>query len=274
MLAGLEKQRAAVEARARQLEERCAKPSPELVAREHQAQQAAKSLQIRKRELEQAEAALAALGEETEKLRAGLIDDRRKAADDARAQRQRMALEHRGALAELEEKRRSLARRSEHADHCRAALEELRSELERMHRETLEIRLATEELWVELSGAAPPARLTRSLSQIRSKLAEQHRRANDELAQQKRELDAIRGELAGQHEKLVLQKQALKRWADRREEEIEAQAARLVAREQELDTQETETTDRARRWQTERLGYQQEIQRLRARRPEPAVAAT
>ena len=78
-------------------------------------------------------------------------------------------------------------------------LEELRAELGRMHRETLEIRLATEELWVQVSGVAPPAVLTRSLGQIRARLADHYRLAGSELDEQKEELQTIRCELAEQH---------------------------------------------------------------------------
>ena len=74
---------------------------------------------------------------------------------------------------------------------------------------------------------------------------------------------------------LVQQKDSLRRWADQREEEIESQAARLVAREQDLDSREADVADHSRRWQTERLGYRQEIERLRARmgQSEPVGAA-
>jgi len=158
---------------------------------------------------------------------------------------------------------RTLEQDSHTSDECRASLLALRSELETMHRETLEIRLATEELWVQLSGSAPPAALVRSLTQIRAKLAEEYRRANEELARQKQQLEGIRRELSQQHARLVQQKRKLDRWAARRQEDIQQQAARLVAREEELQSQGADLSNLARRWQTEQLGYQQEIRRLR-----------
>jgi DNA repair exonuclease SbcCD ATPase subunit len=138
------------------------------------------------------------------------------------------------ALDELERKRQAIQRRADHVDHCRASLVQLRDELTHMHRETLEIRLATEELWVQLSGAAPPAALTRSLGRIRTKLAEQYRQANAELAEQRKELEAIRCQLLQQHEALAAEKRRFDRWAADRQEEFEQQASRLIAREQQL----------------------------------------
>ena len=89
-------------------------------------------------------------------------------------------------LAELEEQRRAVARRSEQLDRSRAALEQFRGELGQLHRETLEIRLATEELWVQLSGVAPPAALIQSLGGIRNKLAEHYRSAQSELRRERK----------------------------------------------------------------------------------------
>lgn len=274
-LAGVEKHRAAVEARARCLAEQAARPTAKMLAQQQELDRAMEALLVREHRLEESELALEVLRKETETLRDQLIADRQRAEEDAHAQRRQMADEQRRAMADLEKKRQSLARRSEHVDHCQASLEELRGELDQMHRETLEIRLATEELWVQLSGAAPPASLTRSLSQIRARLADRYRLANDDLARQRRGLETIRDELTRQHDKLAQQKDAVRRWSVQREEEIEAQAARLVAREQELDRQEAEMENEARRWQAERLGYCQEIQRLRAelRRREPATAS-
>ena len=47
-----------------------------------------------------------------------------------------------------------------------------------------------------------------------------------------------------------------------------------MAREAELERQEATFNDRARAWQVERLGYEQEIRRLKAQpqMPEPAAA--
>lgn len=138
------------------------------------------------------------------------------------------------AMAELEQRRQAVQRRAEHVDQCRAALVQLRDELGRMHRETLEIRLATEELWVQLSGDAPPAALTRSLGRIRTKLAEQYRHANAELAEQRKELEAIRVQLVEQHAALAVEKRRFDEWIADRQQELDQQASRLVAREDEL----------------------------------------
>ena len=237
--------------------------------------EAQQSFDRRQQELDQAEALLAEARSDMENLREELIRKRQQIDEEARLQRQRMAAEQRRAQDELDKKRQSLERRGEHVDHCRAALQELRAELERMHRETLEIRLATEELWVQLSGAAPPAVLTRSLGQIRARLADHYRLAGSELDEQKEELQTIRCELAEQHEKLLQQKQQIEEWSGRRQEEIQQQAARLVAREQELEHQQSQFEESAQQWHAERLDYEQEIRRLRQqpRAPEAAIAS-
>ena len=144
--------------------------------------------------------------------------------------RERLEEEHRRALANLEEQRRIVRRRSEHIDRSRTAMEQLRDELGRLHRETLELRLATEELWAQLSGAAPPAALVQSLGRIRSKLAEHFRLANAELRGQKEELRKIQQELVEQHQKLAEEKREFDHWAAARQNEADQQAARLAAR--------------------------------------------
>lgn len=136
--------------------------------------------------------------------------------------------------AALEQKRRLVERRAERVEQSRAVLENLRSEVSNVHREALEIRLATEELWARLAGAAPPAALTRSLGQIRAKLAEQYQQANAELAEQRREIKVLRGQLRPQFEKLTEQKRQIERWAAACQEECRQQADRLAARELEI----------------------------------------
>ncbi len=122
--------------------------------------------------------------------------------------------------ADLNRRREAVQRRDGQVDQSRIALRQLRAELARMHRETLEVRLATEELWSQLSTVAPPEALTRSLGRIRSKLADDYRRANAELIDRKTELETIRGQLATQYEALVQQKRQFEQWADAKREEI------------------------------------------------------
>jgi chromosome segregation ATPase len=169
------------------------------------------------------------------------------------------------ATAELAEQRQAVQRRADHVDQCRAALDQLRGELENVHRDTLEIRLATEELWVQLSGAAPPAALLAALGRIRAKLARQYTQAAAELVERKKELKTIRGQLNGEHEKLVEHRLRLEQWAAQRQEVCQQQAARLVAREEELRREETWLREQSRRWQAERAAFQRELRRLRAK---------
>ena len=276
MLAQVERRRHAVEARAVESQKKAAKPGKELLAREEAVRRTLETLQARGCRLDESEARLAEAHGEVQKLRQQLCDARRELQEEHRRQRQRWAVEQHRVTADLEKQRQAVQRRGDHVDQCRAALEELRGELGRMHRETLEIRLATEELWVQLSGAAPPAALTRSLGRIRTKLAEHYRTANAELHTKKDELESIRSQMAEQFEKLLRQKRDFEKWNSVRQDETQQQAARLVAREQQLDQKDAELADRLHGWQAERLDYQQEILRLRAQlsqREEVAVPA-
>lgn len=203
---------------------------------------------------------------EAELLREQLRQERQQLSDEARRERRRMADEKRATLAEVEKQREAVRHRAEQVDGSCAALEQLRTELARMHRETLEIRLATEELWVQLSGVAPPAALTSSLSGIRSKLADHYRFANAELQEQKQELESIRRQLVEQYDKVVRQKQYYDRWAQQHQQDAEADASRLAARETELQQLQAELADRSRQWQAQRLNFEQQIRQLTAER--------
>ena len=167
-------------------------------------------------------------------------------------------------MADVEEKRQAVQRQAEHIDQCRAGLRQLRPELGRMHRETLELRLATEETWAQLAGAAPPAALTRSLGRIRAKLAEQHRQADAETAEQKKELESLREQLVAEHEKLAAHKRQFEQWAAGCYEDCQLQASRLVAREQQLHDEKADLRQQLQRWQAERLRYQIELRRLQS----------
>ena len=180
--------------------------------------------QLRRRQLENADSQLAETQAEIQKLRDQLRSRQRSLADETAVLREQMAAEHRNAMDDVELKRKAVQRRADQVDRSRAALKQLRAELGRMHRETLEIRLATEELWVQLSGAAPPAALTRSLGRIRSKLAEQYRHANAELIEERKELEAIREQLTNQHESLLKQKRRFEKWVGGCQEECQQQA--------------------------------------------------
>ncbi len=254
--AGLEEREADSKTREAELERR---------VRESDATRAARATaqrSSRRQELEMAESRVEQARAEAEDLREQLRQAREELSEEARQQRRRLAEQQRAALAEIDRQREAVRRRGEHADKAHTALEQLRSELGRMHRETLEIRLATEELWAQLSGAAPPAALTKSLSGIRSKLADHYRLANAELRQQKMELEAIRRQLAEQYDKVLRQKQDYDRWARQHQHDTEADASRLAAREDELCQLQAELNDRAVQWQVQRLDYEQQIRRL------------
>lgn len=265
LLAGLQRRRRALEAQEARLQGPSAQTGPDLLAREQALRPTAEALEARQGGLHQAESQLADARAQTQQLQRQLLEARRQVDEEASSQREKLAAEQRRAAAELERKRQAVERRSRHVDERRVALEQLRDELGRMHRETLEIRLATAELWVEVSEAAPPATLTRSLGRIRSKLAKQYRQGDAELQRRKQELQGLRDQILGQCEQLSRRKRDFEKWADARQQDIEQQAVRLIAREAELKQRENELADQTHRWQIERLECQQEIRHLQTR---------
>jgi chromosome segregation ATPase len=237
--------------------------SDRLSSREKRLARWAEELAGKQRELEDAERRMVEAQAEVDRIREQLLAERKTHREEVRNQWQQMATDERRAVADLEKKRELLERRADHVDQCRAALEQLRTELKRLHRETLEIRLATEELWAQLSDAAPPAALTRSLGRIRTQLADEYRLANAELVEQKKELASIRDQLVEQYEKLRHERRQFDCVAAARRQEADEQAARLIAREQELEDAESRFAAQSQRWESERREYEQEIRRLR-----------
>lgn len=269
-LSGLERRRSGVESKAQRLLEKASRPSKELLAREETSREATEEFQRRRQRIFETEQSLAAEQCEVQQLHRQLLAQRQELDRLEQKRRQEAADQRDKMQVELEAKRKQLALRGAELDRAQTALRHLRAELSEMHRETLELRLATEELWMQLSGAIPPATLTRSLSRIRGSLAETYRAENAELARRKLELRSIGSQLAEDHKCLQHQKGELDTWIILREREIEQQAQRLVARERELHEQETGFEEKARGWTTARLEYQQEIRRLREQLDEAA----
>ena len=234
-----------------------AQPPPvheEIEAQRQAPRQQADALTARQQQLDDAEARLEGQRRaEIETLHVQWTADGARLLEESQTERDQLAAAHRRALAEVEEKRRTLELRNEQIDKSRSALDQLRADLARMHRETLEIRLATEELWAELSHDAPPAALTRSLGRIRTKLADHYRMANSELHQRKLELEQLRDQLAEQYQRLLKQKLQFEVWSGECREEVERQSQRLLARDHEIDRHAAELQEQTRQWQTERL---------------------
>jgi hypothetical protein len=236
-----------------------------IVVQDEAIQRKAESLADRERQLAELDAELGVQREALQKFHEQLTAERQLLEEQSRAQKEHLATEEARLAAEIERQRGEVQRRGEQVDQTRAALEQFREELGHMHRETLEIRLATEELWAELSGSAPPAALTQSLGRIRSRLADHYRAANADLQLKRDELQGLRDQLSEQYEKLVRQKRSFDTWAAECREEVDRQAARLQARGDELDRREAEMGEYARVAQAEKLEFQQEIRRLRAK---------
>src|SRR6185436_5043648 len=153
-------------------------------------------------------------------------------------ERRSISAQQQVAQSEQQHREQQLDQREAEIDARENALAQLQAELRSTQREVLEMRLATEETWAQLSGALAPASLTRSISQVRAKLADHYRVTLDELGQRSVQLEAVRRDLSQQLQSLESQRAQMNAWAERRHTDIEAQAARLVSREQELDRQQ------------------------------------
>jgi hypothetical protein len=262
LLRGVERRRAAVEARDAELCDRERLLTTGWQQRTAELDQVAASQQVRQQRLADAEAVLTHDQQELHALRRQ-FDVEREEFEVRRGQQQREidALRQAAEL-QLTEQQAALRRRGEQLDQRRAALDQMQADVRRAQREALETRLATEELLAQVAGSIPPATITSSISRLRGKLADHFRLATTDLAEQKQELEQLRGQLVEQHERLSRQKGEVQSWVRSRQEELEQQAAQLVGREQELDWQEEQIAHLKLRWQDERLGYQQEIRRL------------
>ena len=226
------------------------------------AQQAAEEYRVRKMQLDEAESLLIDALADLDTHRQAVVTERKQAERDARAERRHIAAVQHAAEIELMQKRETLQRRSEQLDSRQAAMEQMRTELTQLHRETLEMRLAIEETWAQLSGIAPPALVTQTLSRIRSRLADSHRLEIDELAARKDELEAVALKLVEQHEKVAAQKKEVQTWARHEREEFERLAAQLAAREKAVEQDAARIESKQTEWISERRKYQQEIRRL------------
>jgi chromosome segregation ATPase len=229
-----------------------------------QLQEEVRKFTARRRYLDEAEAQLA---QEKAELANGiqeLANHKRQLEEHAVRERRALAAQQQVSQTELQHRTQQLEQRETEIDSREGALVQLQAELRTTQREVLEMRLATEETWAQLSGALAPASLTRSISQVRAKLADHYRVTLDELAERSTQLETVRRELSQQLQSLESQRAELNAWAERRHSDIEAQAARLVAREQELDRQQLNYEQMESQWHIERSDYQGEIRRLLA----------
>lgn len=196
---------------------------------------------------------------------------------DAELLRGRQALHADAAKQQAEFKLQSdqLSRRETELEQRAESLDRMHFELQTTQREVLEMRLATEETWAQLTGVLAPATLTRSIAQVRAKLADQYQQMLADMAERRGELRTTANEVSAQYEQLRKHRDELQAWAERRNQDFAELASRLVAREQELDRQQVHYERLESRWQAERDELHEEIRGLLAElRREPLAAAT
>ncbi len=216
------------------------------------------------------------LAEQQMQLLAGQRElEQQELAFENRVTSERRTLTQEGEQSELAFKQREqqLDRRGAELQNRQSALEQLAEELGASQREGLEMRLATEETWLQLQGVLAPATLSRSIAQVRAKLADHFQLATDDLQTRRHELENVRHELSEQNTQFQQQRTDLQQWLERREKDIEQRAARLVSREKELDAQQRHYEKNAHLWQTEQSQLQREIQNLLAEQRQATPSA-
>ncbi len=202
--------------------------------------------------------------------------ERQELAFENQVTRERRELQSEEELEKVARSQRhfQLDQREGELEQRQAALEQLQEELGAAQREVLEMRLATEETWLQLQGALAPATLSRSIAQVRIRLADHFQLAAEGAKARRREMETVRVELAEQHQQFQQQHSELESWVERRERDLELRAARLVAREKELDQQQRQYENDQKSWHHQQLEYQKEIQQLlAAQRQTPKSAA-
>jgi hypothetical protein len=247
-----------LETRARELDDvECT-----LVQRETELEQRATQLEVRQNYYDKTEqlladerAGLAAVRKELELERTELDEQRQQRLQQLRESQSR-------ADNQLLKQQRELQQRSAALEKREAALETLHDELMHSQRDVLEVRLATEEIWAELSGMMSPAALTRSIAQVRAKIAEQFSLTKADLATREEQVRQLAAAMAAEHERVEQQKMELHDWVARRQEELQRQAARVVAADRQRDRRRTQDHEASLQWHEERLEYQREIRRL------------
>ncbi len=227
-------------------------------------QEEGRKFAVRKRYLDEAESQLTQEKAELADQIRELANQRRQLEEQVVRERRSIAAQQKLAQSDLQQHTQQLEQRETEIDARENALAQLQAELRTTQREVLEMRLATEETWAQLSGALAPASLTRSISQVRAKLADHYRSTLEELVERAEQLELVRGDLSQQLQAMERKRAELDAWAGRRHTDIESQAARLVAREQELDRQQRHYEQIESQWHLERADYQAEIRRLLA----------
>lgn len=292
--ADLDRQRAELEAQQQELENRAAgfaEREAQLAARQAEiqlalkryeglginerrmatAQREANEAAARTLHLDEAEAMLAEENQSHQRDRQQLQIDRQAWRQEQLIERRKIEEERSLAKQEQAHKETLLRERSERVDEREAAIQRLQVELQASQREVLEMRLATEETWAQLTGALAPASLSRSIAQVRTRLADHYGQMLAQLEDRRAELDTVADQLAEEQERLEDHGRQLQGWAQRRDEEFEQQAARLIARERELDRQQRQYEQMEARWSHERGELRGRIQELlAAMRHEPA----
>ena len=226
-------------------------------------------LQARARFLDDAELHLAQqktqLNEDRQCLRSAEEELQRRSAATA----EKLRSDERTLEQNAKQRDRRLDEREAELDRRDEAISLLEAELRDTQRDVLEHRVALEETWSQLAGIITPAKLSRSIRQLRSALDDHHRLTLDKITNHETQLESVRQELAERMELFAQEQLDYRNWSRRREQEFDDQALRLEKRETELEKQAAFYDDGEQRWQRERTDYEDRIRELLAELRQP-----
>ncbi len=168
-------------------------------------------------------------------------------AQDQRTQR---------AILEMTQRREKLDRRS-------ALVEKLQRNAVELYREAIEMQLSAEELWAEVCASGSSTELSKRRAELRVKLMDQFHLADQALADRRQDVEALEQHVAQEQRELAQQREEVRQWMARRHQELGEEATKLIQRERELDRKEADLAMLEAQWHDQRLGYEQEIRRLR-----------
>ena len=225
--------------------------------------QAEVRLRARERQLVETEAYCQQQWETLERERRELAAERERFTEESRRQELAHVQQRTQFELDCESKTAKLREWDEHLHKQQSVAEQLRAEVARMHQESLELRFVTEQLWAQLKTQVDGAALTTSLAQLRQKLADEYRLAQQTVVDEKRELQELSVKLLEQQSHLRQQRQEMQDWVARRHDEIEERISKLVAREQDVAREQTHVRNIAGQFEQERRAFQKQVRELR-----------
>jgi chromosome segregation ATPase len=183
---------------------------------------------------------------------------------DALASRQQSdwAAHQREREQRLDERQQELELEAHSLQQRQAALDALQRDVARLHGESLEMRLVTEQLRIHLLEEASDPELTKSINQLRARLAEEQRRTEATLDAKRDEIQHAAVRLKKRRQDLETRRDQLQAWFQQRQADLEEQTLTLAAREEQLQQKHWDLWQQRETWNQQRHRLEQQIRDL------------